>query len=232
LVRCHDGHEIGDEQYGLFYCDCGASGSCQCLDQPWRQQQDDHRTMLLLAQAEDLPFPDPEGLTLLTSMGFSPRRARKALLLNLFEYQQSLDWLLAHSNDDDIDDPLTEAQVMRIMGTYNRSDDNAPRINNNALPPAPQAQAPTQAQPPQSRAEALQNAVRNNICTFKATGKNFELQNWYHCYTCGLVDNEGCCESCAAVCHAGHTLSEMKSSSHFYCDCGNNAAAHNCKCCK
>ena len=35
----------------------------------------------------------------------------------------------------------------------------------------------------------------------------------YHCYTCGLVDTEGCCESCRNVCHKDHLVSEAQDSS-------------------
>lgn len=55
-------------------------------------------------------------------------------------------------------------------------------------------------------------------CTFLETGRHFEEQHWFYCYTCGLTGSTGCCLPCAYKCHKGHKLVYSKSSS-FYCDC-------------
>ena len=55
-------------------------------------------------------------------------------------------------------------------------------------------------------------------CTFIRTGKKFEEQHWYYCYTCGLTGNTGVCAVCVRVCHAGHHVIYCKKST-FFCDC-------------
>ncbi|CAM9745306.1 unnamed protein product, partial [Discosporangium mesarthrocarpum] len=59
-------------------------------------------------------------------------------------------------------------------------------------------------------------------CTFVATHKKFVDQHWYHCYTCGLVQERGCCSLCVRVCHRGHTVTYARRSC-FFCDCGGTA---------
>jgi hypothetical protein len=47
-------------------------------------------------------------------------------------------------------------------------------------------------------------------------------QTFFRCITCNFTaenGGKGVCESCAAVCHVGHTLSSALSGG-FYCDCG------------
>ena len=56
-------------------------------------------------------------------------------------------------------------------------------------------------------------------CTFHTTGKSYSCQAWQTCYTCDQAPNEGVCVACAANCHAGHALSEVRHSP-FYCDWG------------
>jgi hypothetical protein len=173
-------------------------------------------TMLKIIQSDDF-FPDQEGLGLLMSMGFSKSRAKKALVINYFEPQAAAEWLLMHSYDPDIDTPLTEAQINQLL---NR--DLGPSSNTGIVsPPVPQ----------QSMETLLQNAIKNRTCTFMVTKQTHANQNWYHCFTCGLVDSEGVCESCMNVCHDGHVISEVKTGL-FYCDCGHNKTAHNCQCFK
>lgn len=60
--------------------------------------------------------------------------------------------------------------------------------------------------------------VPEDECTFYRTGKNFELQHWYMCYTCKMDGNSGCCSVCIRKCHAGHHVAYAKKSS-FFCDC-------------
>ena len=56
-------------------------------------------------------------------------------------------------------------------------------------------------------------------CTFTATGYRHAYQLWRPCYTCNLIDSNGCCQVCANTCHAGHLLGEERLSN-FFCDCG------------
>jgi hypothetical protein len=78
-----------------------------------------------------------------------------------------------------------------------------------------------------TEADRLREAIEQNRCTFSVTGRTYQMQAWsfllsvsfvchllftllkrYYCYTCGFVDSEGVCESCRAVCHKGHKVSE------------------------
>jgi hypothetical protein len=56
-------------------------------------------------------------------------------------------------------------------------------------------------------------------CTILRTGTTYVYQPWFHCVTCGLVGDKGCCQICAVTCHAGHTVvgGEYMVA---YCDCG------------
>jgi hypothetical protein len=79
---------------------------------------------------------------------------------------------------------------------------------------------------------ALKTKVGDPIysCTLCQTGVRFVDQKWYNCLTCtGLTENVGCCEICARICHAGHTLSAVKKGG-FYCDCGVGGLPFHCKC--
>lgn len=94
---------------------------------------------------------------------------------------------------------------------------------NPILPPRP-APASLPAVP-----EGVQRCLDQNLCTFVHTGQQFAPQPYFMCYDCGLVNGQGCCESCARVCHAGHRLSERISSESFFCDCGYARPAQ-CQC--
>ena len=59
----------------------------------------------------------------------------------------------------------------------------------------------------------------NKLCTFTATQRDFMNQHWYHCHTCKMNDNVGCCTICAKVCHKDHDVTYAKYGS-FFCDCG------------
>lgn len=61
------------------------------------------------------------------------------------------------------------------------------------------------------------------VCTFVSSHKEFVNQHWYHCYTCGLVNDKGCCRLCVRLCHRGHDVSYARLSC-FFCDCGSSAA--------
>jgi len=149
-----------------------------------------------------MPFPEQDLQTLM-SMGFPEWRCRKALLLNFFDADMALEWLLNHSNDPHVDDPFSDEEAASIIGAlHNIRYDNIE--------------------------EKIAQCVKNNKCTFTVTKREFAPQKWYYCYSCGLVDSEGVCESCAAVCHKNHKLSAVRSSKKFYCDCGDGA--YDCKC--
>jgi len=68
--------------------------------------------------------------------------------------------------------------------------------------------------------DKIEEAKKEQKCTFSATGKRYAPQTFMHCYTCGLVGNLGCCEVCASNCHEGHELSDPIQSPAFFCDCG------------
>lgn len=67
-------------------------------------------------------------------------------------------------------------------------------------------------------------------CTFNKTGKQFLIQEWYHCITCYPFDsNKGCCEACKRICHKGHQL-EYLGMQQCFCDCGSGDCPIKCKC--
>lgn len=66
-------------------------------------------------------------------------------------------------------------------------------------------------------------------CTF-AKGSRGTEQKMYHCRTCGLVNELGCCEACAKICHAGHSLIPVRGTQYFNCDCGAECGKSPCKC--
>lgn len=55
-------------------------------------------------------------------------------------------------------------------------------------------------------------------CTQLSTGHNYITQHIFHCVTCNLVVNLGCCLACAIKCHKGHDLF-YDSRTDYYCDC-------------
>jgi Putative zinc finger in N-recognin (UBR box) len=73
------------------------------------------------------------------------------------------------------------------------------------------------------------------ICCSYVLDNDFHEQHWYHCYTCGLTNEKGCCTLCAAICHRGHDVSYSRHSA-FFCDCGGEAESkeyefqRRCKC--
>eukprot|EP01126_Amoeba_proteus_P015785 TRINITY_DN1714_c0_g3_i3.p1 TRINITY_DN1714_c0_g3~~TRINITY_DN1714_c0_g3_i3.p1 ORF type:complete len:302 (-),score=52.17 TRINITY_DN1714_c0_g3_i3:129-1034(-) len=144
----------------------------------------------------------------LTQIGFPETRVLKALLLSGFDPNEAIIWLLEHTTDTNADEPLTMEQVL----------DSSIRYQNRRLQT-------------QNLAKEIEECVRNNICTYTVTKRDFKTQKWFHCFTCGFVDSEGICESCYNVCHRGHELSQEKGGgpeSGFYCDCG---ASGLCRCC-
>jgi len=133
-----------------------------------------------------------DNLQMMLSMGFTETRAKKALVLAGGALEDAVEWLSQHQEDADIDNDLSFAQYVSIKG-----------IQPKQLLPAP-----------------LVSAIDNSICTFAASGKSYCPQVWFKCVTCNLVNNEGCCLSCARLCHAGHELTPGVFSQRFFCDCG------------
>jgi hypothetical protein len=170
----------------------------------------------IIAEAEetegegDLQFPAQEKLALLMAMGFPEWRFRKALFITLFDTEAAINWLLQHANDPTIDDPLTDEQTGLLLRTV-----------------ASLSQQDNANEEEKGLVDKIKACVEKNICTFSVTKQVYAPQRWFYCYTCGLVDNEGVCESCINVCHKGHSISESRLSERFFCDCG---ASGSCQC--
>ena len=133
----------------------------------------------------------PDTLHPLLDMGFSESRAIKALIRSLLNPELAISWLLEHADDPDIDDPLTPHQLYQIASAFH-------------LLPSP----------------GIEECVRNGVCTFTLTQRQYAPQQYYLCHTCGLTGGRGCCVSCAGVCHAGHEVEGPINSESFFCDCG------------
>lgn len=66
-------------------------------------------------------------------------------------------------------------------------------------------------------------------CSY-AFEKDFREQHWYHCYTCGLTGDKGCCTLCLLLCHKDHDVEYSRYSS-FFCDCGGKGSSNvKCQC--
>ena len=85
-------------------------------------------------------------------------------------------------------------------------------------PPAP-SHVPSNPPLPLPLATALSAPYSSQHCSFASTYYRHAQQLWRPCYTCNLIDANGCCSVCAVVCHAGHQLGEERVSN-FFCDCG------------
>jgi hypothetical protein len=62
------------------------------------------------------------------------------------------------------------------------------------------------------------------VCTCAIHGKDPVSQPRFHCRTCNLLGNLGCCEVCARFCHRGHDVVTDGTSSRCLCDCGDGQA--------
>ena len=65
------------------------------------------------------------------------------------------------------------------------------------------------------------------LCTYTVTGTSFREQHWYHCVTCNLMKEKGCCSVCVRVCHDGHLVTYARRS-RFFCDCGADDVTNPC----
>ena len=57
-----------------------------------------------------------------------------------------------------------------------------------------------------------------STCSYLKSRRKNESEPWYNCFTCGLIDNKGCCAVCAKICHKNHKVSFVKVSP-FLCHC-------------
>jgi hypothetical protein len=67
------------------------------------------------------------------------------------------------------------------------------------------------------------------LCTSAIYGRKYISQLAFHCRTCGLVGNLGCCDVCARICHRGHDVVADGTLDAFYCDCGEGKSGQ-CQC--
>jgi len=77
--------------------------------------------------------------------------------------------------------------------------------------------------------KVIARSVAQGYCTFNVTKKSYAPQFLYHCLTCGLVGNLGCCEVCAKICHKDHKITQRGYSTGFFCDCGSGDGIDDCK---
>mmetsp|Transcript_16579 Transcript_16579/g.23016 ORF Transcript_16579/g.23016 Transcript_16579/m.23016 type:complete len:746 (-) Transcript_16579:33-2270(-) len=78
------------------------------------------------SSAPSVPSIDPVALLQLKDMGFADEAAKKALLLNKMNTQLAMDWLLEHSEDADINEPLSPQQLQQLS---QREQSFAPDVN-------------------------------------------------------------------------------------------------------
>ena len=67
-------------------------------------------------QEEEIQAPDPpaEQVQQLAEMGFSEPLARKALVLCRGNVELALEWVLAHMDDADAEEPPTQEQLRQV----------------------------------------------------------------------------------------------------------------------
>ena len=157
----------------------------------------------------------------LKDMGFPDARCRKALLLNEMNFDAAFEWILAHMEDADIDEPLSDEQLRLV--------DNSMRSR------AQKQQQETAEKKKSTQREELAECIQANTCTFAVTGPHMvPTSEYFVCYTCGLDGDKGCCTACAAICHAGHVTNKRSfpvdggREGQFFCDCPESGG---CKCC-
>jgi hypothetical protein len=72
-------------------------------------------------------------------------------------------------------------------------------------------------------------ALTDGVCTRAIHDKRYVHQPWYHCRTCKLVGNLGCCAVCAKSCHCGHDVVGGSMHGKCFCDCGDCAGSCQCR---
>jgi len=168
------------------------------------------------SQLLELPAVPQELLSELMDMGFPEGRAKRALQLNGLDIPIAVEWLVLHGDEPNIDTQLTPEE-------YHKAITGANPAGVQMAPFVPLAPAVNQQEDPRTV-----EAVVKGQCTYTVTQQNFVVQRWYQCNTCNLDANQGCCATCAKVCHAGHDLTEMPASN-FYCDCAESATCKSYK---
>ena len=116
------------------------------------------------------------------------------------------------------DDPHTALPLLLHGSSISRSFLDSHTSDFILHPPAPshvQSNTPL----PLPLATALSAPFSSQHCSFATTYYRHAQQLWRPCYTCNLIDANGCCSVCAVVCHAGHQMGEERISN-FFCDCG------------
>ena len=78
--------------------------------------------------------------------------------------------------------------------------------------------------------QTCQISKRIPTCSYFFSGKQYIKQPWYHCITCKLEKDLGCCAACAKNCHKGHEIKYSGEHDRCYCDCG--AGCESCQKCK
>jgi len=75
---------------------------------PQKEEQADEE-----GEGEEVPVPevDPVSLQSLTNMGFPDVACKKALILHNGNAEQSMEWILEHSEDADFNEPITQRQL-------------------------------------------------------------------------------------------------------------------------
>ena len=126
------------------------------------------------------------------------------------------------------DEAQTALPLLLECGAFSQSflDANSAVLSLHSL--SPSASSPSTSSSTSSSAPSLSTALSAPFssphCTFASTSFRHAYQLWRPCYTCNLVESNGCCQVCASTCHAGHQLGEERLSS-FFCDCGSRGPA-------
>ena len=118
----------------------------------------------------------------------------------------------------DCDDPHTALPLLLHGSSISRSYLDS-HTGDFILHPSAPSHVPSNAPLPLPLATALSAPFSSQHCSFATTYYRHAQQLWRPCYTCNLIDANGCCSVCAVVCHAGHHLGEERISN-FFCDCG------------
>ena len=79
----------------------------------------------------------------------------------------------------------------------------------------------------ETQSQSRKNIFRSNsggsqvekYCTHSDTGQQCVKQDWFHCLTCGIIDQNVVCAVCAKKCHAGHDV-VFANRGRADCECG------------
>ena len=124
----------------------------------------------------------------------------------------------------DCDDPYTALPLLLHGSSVSRPFLDSHTGDFVLHPPAPSHAVQSNVPPPLPLSTALSVPFSSQHCSFSNTYFRHAQQLWRPCYTCNLIDANGCCSVCAVTCHAGHQLGEERISN-FFCDCGSRGPA-------